>query len=255
KEKSDPPETISIQLGGTTLTDLLNIPDNSENLQRTFAINGSSNRFNYRTYSSLPDDPFCNDIPSSDLNILSDEESESGSITTITSIIEDDNDGIPAEFEDLNGNGDLTDDDTDGDGLPNYIDFDDDGDNVPTSAENPNFTVGSGLEDAQDTDEDGIPDYLDADDDGDGVLTRDEENFSQDRNPLNDITNTDIGADFLNPEVASQVSATAYRAHTISESYEILILADINLETFIQNDFIFGTYTTSSSRTETPEFN
>ena len=115
--------------------------------------------------------------------------------------------------------------------------------------------MGSGLEDAQDTDGDGIPDYLDADDDGDGVLTRDEENFSQDRNPLNDITNTDIGADFLNPEVASQVSATAYRTHTISESYEILILADINLETFIQNDFIFGTYTTSSSRTETPEFN
>lgn len=37
-------------------------------------------------------------------------------------------DGIPSMMEDLNGNGDLLDDDTDGDGTPNFFDLDDDGD-------------------------------------------------------------------------------------------------------------------------------
>ena len=41
-----------------------------------------------------------------------------------------DGDGVPDFAEDINGNGDLTDDDTDGDGTPDYLDTDDDGDNV-----------------------------------------------------------------------------------------------------------------------------
>ena len=48
---------------------------------------------------------------------------------------DDDLDGIFSVNEDLNGNGDLYDDDTDGDGIPNFMDFDDDGDGVPTLAE------------------------------------------------------------------------------------------------------------------------
>lgn len=43
-----------------------------------------------------------------------------------------DNDGIPSYIEDLNGNLELEDDDTDGDGFYNFIDFDDDGDDVLT---------------------------------------------------------------------------------------------------------------------------
>ena len=111
-----------------------------------------------------------------------------------TVLTEDDNDGIPAALEDINGNGNLDDDDTDGDGIPNYIDVDDDGDNILTKDENPDPNGDGILDDAQDTDGDGIPDYLDNDDDGDGVLTRDEENQSQDQNPANDITNSDVGA-------------------------------------------------------------
>lgn len=39
-----------------------------------------------------------------------------------------DRDGIPSIHEDLNGNGDYFDDDTDGDGVPNFMDVDDDAD-------------------------------------------------------------------------------------------------------------------------------
>lgn len=46
-----------------------------------------------------------------------------------------DNDGIPSIFEDLNGNQLEEDDDTDGNGLPNYFDSDDDGDGRPTIEE------------------------------------------------------------------------------------------------------------------------
>ncbi len=61
--------------------------------------------------------------------------------------------------------------DTDGDGIPNYLDTDDDGDGVLTvfelgSSYNPTFNTG-----ALDSDGDGIRNYLDTDDDGDGVLT------------------------------------------------------------------------------------
>lgn len=43
-----------------------------------------------------------------------------------------DNDGIPSYIEDLNGNHDVFDDNTDGDTAPNFIDADDDGDGVLT---------------------------------------------------------------------------------------------------------------------------
>ncbi|QFZ55647.1 hypothetical protein FEZ18_13000 [Oceanihabitans sp. IOP_32] len=47
-----------------------------------------------------------------------------------------DNDGIPSYLEDLNGDGEFTlDDDTDGDGISNYLDVDDDDDGIPTIRE------------------------------------------------------------------------------------------------------------------------
>ncbi|NSL88029.1 hypothetical protein ECE50_014375 [Chitinophaga sp. Mgbs1] len=46
-----------------------------------------------------------------------------------------DGDGLTDEEEDINNNGDPFDDDTDGDGIPNFLDLDSDGDGVPDSVE------------------------------------------------------------------------------------------------------------------------
>ena len=67
---------------------------------------------------------------------------------------DDDGDGIRNAAEDVNGNGDPTDDDTDGDLRPNYLDSDDDNDGIPTKDEG-----------TSDQDGDGVPDYLDVVDD------------------------------------------------------------------------------------------
>ena len=72
--------------------------------------------------------------------------------------LDHDNDGVYSYLEDLNGNGDVTDDDTDEDGIYNAIDLDDDGDGV--------FTIWEDLDEDGDPTNDiganGIPNYLDA---------------------------------------------------------------------------------------------
>lgn len=248
KTKTDPAESLSIQISDLTISDLLAVDENNT-LEISRTINGTSNLFNYRTYSAgtTASDYFCNDVPPSNLNITNDSESTTGLVTINTVLTEDDNDGIPAEFEDINGNGNLDDDDTDLDTIPNYLDDDDDGDNVPTVSENPNYTEENELNTAQDTDSDGIPDYLDPDDDGDGVNTRDEENNSQDKNPLNDITNVNEGVDFLNPNVNSTVPATGYRIHKIKQTFEIsLIIENFQLPNLMQDLLDFGTLNDTS---------
>lgn len=253
KTKKDPSESLSLLIKKFTLEQILSFKGTDTTITKT-------GTFNYRTYSNttLPSGLFCSDIPSSEIKITND--SESSSDATITaSFSEDDKDGIPAELEDVNGDGKLTiEDDTDGDGIPNYKDIDDDGDNVLTKDENPDPNKDGILDDAQDTDGDGIPDYLDPDDDGDGILTRDEENISQDQNPANDVTNIDVGADYLNPEVKTTVAATAYRKHTYSQTYVVtLVIENISLRNISQDLLDFGTLEDSSlskTITETPPF-
>jgi len=46
-----------------------------------------------------------------------------------------DGDGIPSYLEDINGDGDVYNDDTDGDGIPDFRDIDDDGDGFTTRSE------------------------------------------------------------------------------------------------------------------------
>jgi len=74
-----------------------------------------------------------------------------------------DRDGVPSFVEDLDGDGDPANDNTDEDNdlVPNYLDTDDDNDGIPTQEEieideDGNITY-------PDTDGDGTPDYLDAD--------------------------------------------------------------------------------------------
>lgn len=77
-------------------------------------------------------------------------------------IADHDNDGIPSYLEDLNGDMDLMNDDTDGDQTPNYADADDDGDGKPTREEiEINEETGEII--LTDSNNDGTPDYLDPD--------------------------------------------------------------------------------------------
>ena len=69
-------------------------------------------------------------------------------------------DGVPNDLEDIDGDGDVIGDDTDGDGIPDYIDIDDDNDGVFTRDEDTN---GDGDPTNDDDDGDGIPNYLDED--------------------------------------------------------------------------------------------
>ena len=71
-----------------------------------------------------------------------------------------DNDGVPNIEEDINGNGYLFDDDTDENRQPNFLDVDDDGDGILTRIEIRNAD-GEIVKPYPDTDGDGIPDYLD----------------------------------------------------------------------------------------------
>ncbi|WP_456442613.1 peptidylprolyl isomerase [Psychroserpens sp.] len=73
---------------------------------------------------------------------------------------DNDNDGVLNKDEDLNGDGEVFDEDTDEDNFPNYLDDDDDGDGTLTKDEDAN---GDGDPTNDDTDGDGIPDYLDTD--------------------------------------------------------------------------------------------
>lgn len=72
-----------------------------------------------------------------------------------------DRDGIPSWMEDLNEDKILSNDDTDGNGFPNYADSDDDGDFIPTAEEIVINEDGSIT--FPDSDGDGTPDYLDTD--------------------------------------------------------------------------------------------
>lgn len=108
--------------------------------------------------------------------------------------IDSDNDGIVDAFEDLNADSDddpsTNPTDTDGDGIPDYLDIDSDNDGIPDNIEAqpalgylaPSMTDanGNGLDDTYDadgnlglipldSDNDGIPDYVDEDSDNDNV--------------------------------------------------------------------------------------
>jgi FKBP-type peptidyl-prolyl cis-trans isomerase FkpA len=73
-----------------------------------------------------------------------------------------DNDGIPSINEDIDGNGDSRDDDTDTDGIPNYFDLDDDGDGTLTINEDANGD-GNPANDFNDPNNPTLADYLNPD--------------------------------------------------------------------------------------------
>ena len=78
-------------------------------------------------------------------------------------LMDTDGDGLYDIYEDVNNDNNLANDDTDGDGVPNYLDLDDDGDGYATweAVEGADPNGDHNPSDAIDTDGDGIPDYLD----------------------------------------------------------------------------------------------
>ncbi len=107
--------------------------------------------------------------------------------------VDTDGDGVFDTDEDINGDNNLDNDDTDGDGIPDYLDTDDDGDGVDTANED---LDGDGNPINDDTDGDGTPNYLDTDDDGDGKITADEDG-NDDGDPTNDDCDSDGIPDYL----------------------------------------------------------
>ena len=80
-------------------------------------------------------------------------------LLTIVDKTDHDNDSVPTYLEDLNDNGNASDDDTDSDGVPNFFDTDDDGDGVLTKDEDRNGN-GDPTDDFNDPDNPTLPDYL-----------------------------------------------------------------------------------------------
>ncbi|MBO6880797.1 hypothetical protein [Winogradskyella sp.] len=217
-----------------------------------FTINESSIRFLYRTYNrSLGNNELCELVPSGDLTILDNYEAASGGtvVATVT-IQDDDNDGIPNIFEDRNGNGDLTDDDFDEDGIPDYQDQDDDNDNVPTEFElNDDDDDDDPTTNPLNTDNDELPDYLDTDDDGDTVPTIDEDNTDTQnpRNPANRANdeNDELEFHYLNPLENTNYGPIEHiggNIYTRNVTVEFLVTG-ADLEILTGTDIDFGTLT------------
>ena len=176
---------------------------------KEISINTSTNRFNYRTYNrAIATGELCDLITPSDLIILEDYQAESGNVVITTTFVDDDNDGVPTEFEldtddaDGDGNPFTNPKDTDLDGIPDYLDQDDDNDNVLTRNElNDDDVDDDPFTNPLNTDlnlpnGDDIPDYLDPDDDGDGTPTRLEDEDG-DENPRNDSVIDSMGNSVL----------------------------------------------------------
>lgn len=96
--------------------------------------------------------------------------------------IDDDNDGVTDIKEDLNKDGDATNDDADNDGLANYQDTDSDNDGQIDSDED---NDGDGDFTNNDSDKDGKLDYVDSDSDNDGI--KDGNDNDDDNDGTNDV--------------------------------------------------------------------
>lgn len=205
---SNAAESVSLIL---KTTDILFLESGTDE----YVLDGTSNIVNYRKYSGdVSSEYFCSNIPPTTPGVTIEYLGESGIAELTTIATKDDEDGIEEDAtSDLN---------TDGDSLLDYFDEDDDGDNVPTVVELGSSFLEGIDENPLDTDGDGIFDYLDDDDDGDGILTR-YEDANGDLDPTNDITDANIGPDYLNPAVVNSNTIDQYRVHSFK------LVSDINL--------------------------
>jgi hypothetical protein len=233
---------------GLEAPDSINIPLGGNNKVTYRLLNGSANANDY----------FCQEVPPALPSVRDEFVSTSGgyAILQISVIDQDDNDGIPAEQEDINGDGNLFNDDSDGDGIPNFIDVDDDNDNVLTIVE---IATNNDPESFADNDGDGIFDHLDTDDDNDGVLTINEdlydpENDSESSLGAFDDQNADGLPNYLNPDITIFNEVNERRVNEIDRTFRTqVIIKDVSLEQVNGNQTItletlrLGFYELSSS--------
>lgn len=212
--KLDPYESLSLTFPANSSNNLIFNPAESP-ATKTLMIDGSSVRFNYRTYNGNPENLLCALVPDPTVTILNNYEATSGTVTILTTFVDDDEDGIPSSVEDLNTDGDndpaTEPTDRDGDGIPDYKDADDDNDNILTKFENVNYSVADGLTLALNTDGDDFPNYLDADDDGDEIPTKDEDEDGN-KNPRDDFDEAS-----LTPDTPRYLDATANQPFIVNE--------------------------------------
>ena len=240
----DPFESLTLLFPTSTANNLIFNPVNNPH-EGSFNINGTSVRFNYRTYDGSPSELICEEIPSSEVSILEDQEASSGLVNYVSTFIDDDNDNVPTANEnpDPNGDGNFEDaQDTDGDSIPDYLDKDDDGDNVPTISENPDPNNDNNLDDAQDTDGDTIPDYLDEDDDGDGVITRyEDENLNE--NLFDDLAPAAIVARFLDNTATDIFVNDVFNSNSYTRTVTtIFTIVNTDLGILNTDEIILGTF-------------
>ncbi|HET8885271.1 MAG TPA: hypothetical protein VFM70_02855 [Salinimicrobium sp.] len=176
----------------------------------------------YRTYSNnVPDNYFCNAIPPTEPEVLEEFWSTGGVVQFIISAISgNDDDNVPQEEEDLSLDGNNYNDDTDEDGIPDFLDVDDDGDGILTTVEIVNPDLDN--EEYPDTDNDGIPNYLDADDDNDGILTI-HEDADGDGDPRNDYTEGNELPNYLEASAAETFDPYELPENEITRNFRTVV--------------------------------
>ena len=222
--------------------------DNTDNIffktavvDQTLSVSESGqNSMSYRIFDGkVTSSYFCQDIPVT-TPIVTSEWAGNGELIINNTITLDDEDTVLSATEDLNNDNDLTNDDTDGDGYPNYIDTDDDGDNITTKNEDVDK---DGDPTNDDTDSDGIPNYLDNDDDGDGILSINESKTGDD--------NVNTIPDYLDADTKISIAAGVTPTNNYTQTY--LMVLKFNILNFTNNvsdinyssGYSFGTKTGS----------
>lgn len=211
-------ESMSLQLTGGNLENIEEAL--SENPGESLEINlNNNNLLVYRIYDGeIGNDYFCRAVPPREPNVIDEYVTTEGTVR-ITTNYNDSGDGQDADGDgiinieegmepDARNNPDSeSHQDTDEDGIPDFLDTDDDGDNVATTRENLVDAEEFVDETYPDTDGDGVPNYLDPNDDGDDVNTRfevDPDDPNTWANPASYVLAEDGTPNYLNPEIGRE---------------------------------------------------
>lgn len=226
----------------------------------TLTINQSTVRFNYRTYNANPAGSLCDVLSNPDLIVTENYEADTGTVYITSTIVDDDNDGIPS-IDEYGPGGIENPQDSDGDGIPDYLDQDDDNDNVLTSLELLDDLDEDGdgdpLTNILDTDGDEVPNYLDNDDDGDGIPTKLEDTTGNrsPRNAENYVTNEE-GIDvyrylYNHPSAMEPFEDSGFISNTFTRVVTTAFrIEDINLEIIRATVVDFGSYISTYTITQ-----